>query len=192
MTSNFSQAIIFIVNALTSLYLLVLLLRFWMPWLRADFRNPLAQGILKLTSPLVVPVRRFVPSFGRLDSATVLVALIIQYLTVLLMLVIHGADSAMAGLQGMAAIALTAIVKLVLLSINLFVYAIFIRIVLSWISPGQQNPATSIIHTLTEPVLRPFRRLLPALGGFDISPIFAVIGLMALTIVISGLKPLPV
>ena len=184
MPSNISSAIVFIVNALTSLYLLVLLLRFWMPWLRADFRNPLAQGILRFTSPLVVPVRRLVPSFGRLDTATVLVAFVIQYLTVLLLLLILGQSASI------AAISLTAVVKLVVLSINLFVFAIFIRIILSWVGQGGYNPATAIITTLTEPVLRPFRRIIPAMGGFDISPIFAVILLMAATIVVNGFNPL--
>lgn len=184
MPSNISSAIVFVINALTSLYLLVLLLRFWMPWLRADFRNPLAQGILRFTSPLVIPVRRVVPSFGRLDTATVIVAFVIQYLTILLLLLILGQTA------GFAAVALTTIVKLVVLSINLFVYAIFIRIILSWVSQGGYNPATAIITTLTEPVLRPFRRLIPALGGFDISPIFAIILLLAATIVVNGFKPL--
>ena len=184
MPSNISSAIVFVVNAITSLYLLVLLLRFWMPWLRADFRNPLAQGILRITSPLVTPVRRVVPAFGRLDTATVLVAFVIQYLTVLLLLLIMGQTA------GIAAIALTALVKLIVLSINLFVYAIFIRIILSWLSQGGYNPATAIIQTLTEPVLRPFRRLIPPIGGFDISPIFAVILLLAATIVVNGLRPL--
>lgn len=186
MPANVSSAIVFVVNAITSLYLLVLLLRFWMPWLRADFRNPLAQGILRFTSPVVVPVRRIVPSFGRLDTATVLVAFVIQYLTVMLLLLIVGRSA------GIAPIAITAIVKLVVLSINLFVYAIFIRIILSWISQGNYNPATAIIATLTEPVLRPFRRVIPPIGGFDISPIFAIILLLAATIVVNGFKPLGV
>ena len=184
MPSNISSAIVFIVNAVTSLYLLVLLLRFWMPWLQADFRNPLAQGILRFTSPIVIPVRRIVPSFGRLDTATIIVAFVIQYLTVLLLLLILGQTA------GIAAIAVTSIVKLVALSINLFVYAIFIRIILSWISQGGYNPATTIITMLTEPLLRPFRRILPPMGGFDISPIFAVILLLAATIVVNGFKPL--
>lgn len=184
MPANISSAIVFIVNTVTSLYLLVLLLRFWLPWLRADFRNPLAQGILRLTSPLVVPVRRIVPSFGRLDMATILVAFIIQYLTIMLLLLIQGYSA------DIAPIAVTAVVKLAVLSVNLFVYAIFIRIILSWISGGGYNPATAIITTLTEPVLRPFRRLLPPLGGFDISPIFAIILLVAATIIINGFKPL--
>ena len=184
MPANVANAIVFVINALTSLYLLVLLLRFWLPWLQADFRNPLAQGILRLTSPLVIPVRRIVPPFGRLDTATVLVAFIIQYIAVLLMLLVVGLT------PGIVPIAVTAIVKLVVLSINLFVYAIFIRIILSWVAPEAYNPATAIITTLTEPVLRPFRRLLPPMGGFDISPIFAIILLFAATIIVNGFKPL--
>ena len=184
MPANVATAIVFVINALTSLYLLVLLLRFWLPWLQADFRNPLAQGILRLTSPLVIPVRRIVPPIGRLDTATLLVAFIIQYIAVLLMLLVIGQTA------GIAPITLTAIVKLVVLSINLFVYAIFIRIILSWIAQGTYNPATAIITTLTEPVLRPFRRLLPPMGGFDISPIFAIILLLAATIIVNGFKPL--
>ena len=184
MPSNITSAIVFIVNAVTSLYLLVLLLRFWMPLLQADFRNPLAQGILRLTSPLVVPVRRVVPPLGRLDTATVLVAFIIQYVTVFLLLIIVGQTA------GIVPIAVTAVVKLVVLSINLFVYAIFIRVILSWVAQGAYNPATAIITTLTEPVLRPFRRVLPAMGGFDLSPILAIILLLAATIVINGFKPL--
>ena len=184
MPSNITSAIVFIINAITSLYLLVLLLRFWLPWLQADFRNPLAQGILRLTSPIVVPVRRIVPPLGRLDTATVLVAFVIQYVTVFLLLVIVGQTA------GIVPIAATALVKLVVLSINLFVYAIFIRVILSWVAQGGYNPATAIITTLTEPVLRPFRRVLPAMGGFDLSPILAIILLLAATIVINGFKPL--
>jgi len=173
MPSNVASALVFIVNALTSLYLLVLVLRFWLPWLRADFRNPLAQGILKLTSPVIIPLRRIVPSFGRLDSATILVAFVIQYAAIWLILLILGTSA------GIGDIAITALVKLAMLSINLFMFAIFVRIILSWISPGQYNPATAIIGTLTEPVLRPFRRFIPAIGGIDISPIFAIIFLGA-------------
>jgi len=180
MPSNIASALVFIVNALTSLYLLVLLLRFWLPWLRADFRNPLAQGILKLTSPVIIPLRRIVPSFGRLDTATVMVAFVVQYLGILLILLIFGTSATF------SVIATTAIVKLVLLSVNLFMFAIFVRIILSWISPGQYNPATAIISTLTEPLLRPVRRLIPALGGFDISPIFVIIALGAISRVLMG------
>jgi len=184
MPNNIASALVFVVNALSSLYLLVLLLRFWLPWLRADFRNPLAQGILKLTSPVIIPIRRVIPSFGRLDTATVLVAFIIQYLALMLILLILG------GSAGFSIIATSALVKLVMLSVNLFMFAIFIRIVLSWVAPGQYNPAIAIITTLTEPLLAPVRRVIPTMGGFDISPIFVIIGLGALTRLLMGFNQL--
>jgi YggT family protein len=183
MPNNLAMALVFVINALTSLYLLVLLLRFWLPLLRADFRNPLAQGIFKLTSPLVIPVRRIVPAVGRLDTATILVTVAFQCLAMLLILFIQG-DSA-----DFATILLVALIKLAMLSVNIFAYAILIRVVLSWISPGQYNPATAIIGTLTDPVLRPFQRLIPPLGGIDLTPMFAMISLFALNILIGGLFP---
>ena len=164
-----------------------MLLRFWLPWLRADFRNPISQGILRLTSPLVIPVRRVVPPIGRLDTATVLVSFALQYLTVFVILAIGGT------MAGIVPIAITAALDLVILSCRLFTFAIFIHIILSWIARGTYNPATAFIAMLVEPVLRPFRRYIPSLGGLDISPIFAIILLQALSIVISvELRPLAI
>ncbi len=180
------QALYFIIKTLTQLYLLVLLLRFWLPMLGADFRNPLAQGILRITSPLVVPVRRFVPSIGRLDTSTILVAYVIQFLTVLLLLTIGGyrVDT--------VPIMVTTLIELAALSLNLFFFVILIKIILSWVAPHTYNYATSLLTTLAEPVLRPFRRFIPSIGGLDISPIFAIILLQAAVIFLQTLKPIHV
>jgi len=181
-----SQALYFIIKTLTQLYLLVLLLRFWLPMLGADFRNPLAQGILRITSPLVVPVRRFVPSIGRLDTSTILVAYVIQFLTVLLLLTIGGyrVDT--------APIMVTTLIELAVLSLNLFFFVILIKIILSWVAPHTHNYATALLTTMAEPVLRPFRRIIPSIGGLDISPIFAIILLQAAVIFLQTLKPIHV
>jgi len=181
-----SQALYFIIKTLTQLYLLVLLLRFWLPMLGADFRNPLAQGILRITSPLVVPVRRFVPSIGRLDTSTILVAYVIQFLTVLLLLTIGGyrVDT--------GPIMVTTLIELAILSLNLFFFVILIKIILSWVAPHTYNYATALLTTLAEPVLRPFRRIIPSIGGLDISPIFAIILLQAAVIFLQTLKPIHV
>lgn len=181
------QALIFIVSTLSQLYLLIMLLRFWLPWLRADFRNPISQGILRLTSPLVIPVRRLVPPVGKLDTATVLVAFVLQYLTVMLVLVISGS------MTGVLPIALTALIDLVILSCRLFTFAIFIHIILSWIAPGTYNPASAFIAMIVRPVLQPFQRIVPTLGGLDISPIFAIILLQAISIIVATeIRPLPI
>ena len=179
-------ALIFIISTIAQLYLLIMLLRFWLPWLRADFRNPIAQGILRFTSPLVVPVRRIIPPVGRLDTATIIVAFGLQYLTILVILTISGVTS------GIMPIAITSVIDLVLLTLQLFKFAIFIYIILSWVAPGTYNPATAFIAMLVDPVMRPFRNLIPTIGGLDISPIFAIIALHASGIFIATLRPIPI
>ena len=186
MPSNVTTALAFIITAVGQLYLFVLLLRLLLPWLGANFHNPIAQAILRITSPVIVPLRRIVPPFGRIDTATVLVAFIIQYLLILLILLIHGQSA------GFADIAITTVVNLVLLTLRLFVFAIIIRVILSWISPGGYNPAMAIIYTLTDRILLPFRRIIPSLGGLDLSPMVAIILITAVTIVVAGFKPLPI
>jgi YggT family protein len=181
-----TQALYFIVKTLSQLFLLLLLLRFWLPLLRADFRNPVAQGILRFTSPLIVPLRRILPSVARLDTATVLVAFVVQFLSVVVLLAI---TSRMAG---PLLIAIVSIIELVILSLNLFFFVILIRVILSWVAPGNYNPVTALIGTLSEPILRPFRRLIPSVGGLDISPIFAIVLLQAVVIFLRTVKPIPV
>ena len=184
MASGAIDATVFIISSLAQLYLLVLLLRLLMPWVGANFHNPIAQAILKLTSPLVIPVRRILPPIGKLDTATLVVAFGVQYLTILVVAIIRRWT------PGIVPIAVTSLVNLVVLSLNLFMFAIIIRVVLSWISPGNYNPAVAIIHALTEPVLRPFRRWVPSLGGIDISPVIAIILLIAASIFVSSFKML--
>ena len=188
MPSNVANALTFIINAVAQLYLFALLLRLLLPWLGADFRNPIAQAVLKVTSPVVMPLRRIIPPIGRIDTATVLVAFIIQYVTIVVLLMIMG----ILQLASVAAIAITTVINLLVLVLNLFVFAIVIRVVLSWVAPGGYNPAIAIIHTLTDRVLLPFRRVIPPLGGLDLSPLIAIILLSALKIVVAGLKLLPV
>jgi YggT family protein len=178
------EALIFIISTLVRLYLLVMLLRFWLPWLRADFRNPVAQGILRLTSPLVVPLRRVIPPIGPFDTATVIVTFALQYLLVLVVLAIGGKSA------GIAPIALTSLIELLRLSLHLFTFAIFIQIILSWFAQGTYNPATAFISMLAGPVLRPFRSLIKPIGGLDISPVFAIILLLAADIVLRSFRPI--
>ena len=180
-----TQALYFIIKTLAQLYLLLLLLRFWLPILRADFRNPIAQGILRITSPLVVPVRRIVPPIGRLDTSTIMVAYILEFLLVLLLLAIRGLT------VDTVPIAITAVLELAILSLNLFFFVILLKIILSWVAPQNYNPMTVLLHTMAEPVLRPFRRIIPPIGGFDISPIFAIIMLKAAEIVLQTYRPIP-
>lgn len=181
-----TQALYFIVKTLVQLYLLLLLLRFWLPVLRADFRNPIAQGILRITSPLVIPVRRFISPIGRLDTSTILVAFVLEFLLVLALLALRGLN------VGTLPMAITAILELAIQSLNLFFFVILIKVVLSWVAPQNYNPIIALLNTMAEPVLIPFRRIVPAIGGFDISPIFAIVLLKAAEIVLQTYRPIPI
>jgi len=178
-----TQALYFIVKTLSQLVLLLYLLRLWLPLVQADFRNPVAQGVLRLTSPLIIPVRRFVPSIGRLDTAVILVVYLIQFIILILLMTI--AQREIIALH----LALRSVLELCMLSLNLFFFAIMIRIILSWIAPNTYNPVSAIAANLAEPVLRPFRRLIPSMGGLDISPIFAIVMLKATEIYLQSLTP---
>ncbi len=178
-----TPALIFILRTVVQLFLLVLLLRFWLPWLRADFRNAVAQGILRLTSPLVVPLRRLIPPIGRLDTATVLIIFVVQYLALYLIATLVGIE------PGVAPLAIMTLIELVILSLNIFSFAILILIIMSWIAPGTYNPASAFVGMLANPVLQPLRSRIPSLGGLDISPMVAIILLQALKIYFETLRP---
>ncbi len=164
-----TQALYYIIQSIGQLLLLLLLLRFWLPWFRADFRNPIAQGILRLTSPIIIPVRRFLPSIGRLDTATILVTYVLQFLLITILVAMQGR------MFSAAPIAIVAVIELAILSLNLFFFVILIRIILGWFAPATHNPLTMMLHTLAEPILRPFRRWVPPMGGIDISPLIPII-----------------
>lgn len=184
MPANVADALSFIVGSIGQLYAFVLILRLLLPWFRADFRNPLAQGILRITSPLVVPLRRVLPSVGRVDTATVVVTFFVLYVTLFLVSLIVGLR------PGPGVLALSAFIFIPLLILRLYIFLIIVRIVLSWISPPGYNPAIALFYTLTDPVLRPFQRIIPSMGGFDLSPLFAIILIGALIRIVQGFVPL--
>ena len=183
MPSNVADALSFIVGSIGQLYAYVLLLRLLLPWVRADFHNPIAQAILKITSPLVVPLRRVIPAIGRIDSATLLVLFFVLYLTLFLIGLI------MQIAVGATFLAISSALYIPMLFLRLYFFLVIVRVILSWVAPGGYNPAVALIGMLTDPVLRPFRRLIPPLGGFDISPILVMILIGALIRLMRGLIP---
>jgi YggT family protein len=171
-------AILFVLHALLSLIVVAFLLRVLMPLVRADFRNPLGQAVLRFTDPLVRPLRRIVPPAGKVDVASVAALLLVQFAgTALIRLVAGGGFAA-------APIVVIGFKELLRTVLQFFTVAILVQVVLSWVAPGTHNPATQLLARLCEPLLRPFRRLLPPIGGLDFSPIFVLIGLQALLILV--------
>ncbi|SIS12183.1 YggT family protein [Aquipseudomonas alcaligenes] len=171
--SGFAEALIYIVQTLGSLYLLIVLLRFILQLVRADFYNPLSQFTVKATQPLLKPLRRIIPGFGGLDLASLALAILVQLVLMVVVILIAGANPASVGLQ----LLVWAIIAVTSLFLKIFFFAMIISVILSWVAPGSYNPGAQLVNQICEPLLAPFRRLLPNLGGLDISPIFAFIAL---------------
>ncbi|WP_456374653.1 YggT family protein [Thiolapillus sp.] len=169
-----TNPLIFLVQVLFEAYILVVLLRFFLQLTRSDFYNPLSQFIVRITSPVLVPMRRVIPGVGGMDLSALVLAWILKAVELLLVTALAGA-----GFQPLLAI-LGAIPGLVELCINIFLYAIIIQAILSWVNPGTYNPAASLLHSFTAPVLRPIQQIIPVFGGLDLSPMAAIIGLILL------------
>ena len=167
--SGFAEALIYIVQTLGSLYLLIVLLRFILQLVRADFYNPLSQFTVKATQPLLKPLRRIIPGFGGLDLASLTLAILVQLVLMVLVILIAGANPAAVGLQ----LLVWAIIAVTSLFLKIFFFAMIISVILSWVAPGSTSPGAELVNQITEPALAPFRRFLPSMGGLDISPILA-------------------
>ncbi len=173
-----SDPLIFLIDTVFSLYILAVALRFLLQWSRADFYNPISQGIVKITHPPLRLLRRIVPPLGKVDTSALLLLMLLQMLSDFSIFAIKGV---MVGLPALMVISLT---QLMSLFINIFIFMIFARAILSWIAIGHHNAATSILYGLSEPVLRFFRRMTPDLGGVDLSPLVALIFLQLLKMII--------
>ncbi len=183
MAGSIQTAIVFILEVFVGLYIILLLVRLLLPWLAgATYNNAFLQGILAATSPVVVPIRRLVPPFGRLDTATLVVAYGFQYALLWLISVIYGQ------LPGLLPLAVASMFELLQQLIRLFLFAILIRVILSWIAPQRHDPVTSLIRAATDPILLPFQRIVPTIGGIDVSPIFAMASLGVIMILLGGVE----
>ncbi len=172
-------ALVYLVETLLSLAMWAFLVRLLLQWVRADFRNPLARALLQITSPVLVPLRRLLPAIGRLDtaSAVVVFALALAQAAAAPLLYARGLPP----LPGWVALALVTILRTTLWTVFA---AIFLYALLSLIAPGAYSPAQAMLTSLAEPVLRPLRRLIPPLGGLDLSPLWAIILIQALLILL--------
>ncbi|WP_417703661.1 YggT family protein [Pseudomonas sp.] len=182
--SGLIEALIYIIQTLGSLYLLIVLLRFILQLVRADFYNPLSQFIVKATQPLVTPLRRIIPGFAGLDLASLVLAILVQLLLMVVTLTLMGYNVGGFILQ----LLVWSLIGVTSLFLKVFFFAMIISVILSWVAPGSYNPGAQLVNQICEPLLAPFRKLLPNLGGLDISPIFAFIAInLADRFIIGGL-----
>lgn len=173
------DALVFIIRTLVDLYIITFLLRIIMQWIRADYRNPLTQFILRVTNPLVVPLRRVTPAVGNLDTASLVVVLVLELIVTIVLVTVTCAGEPMF----VQVIALT-ILRTIYLVLRVYLFVILIYVLLSWISPGTYNPVAGLLASISEPILKPLRRIIPPIGGLDLSALFALIGIQALTMLL--------
>jgi YggT family protein len=172
------EAVLFILDALLTLVVVAFLLRLLMPLVRADFRNPIGQAVLQFTNPLVMPLRKLSPPAGRIDVASVLALLAVQAAKTAVLRLVAGAGFALlpflvATLRDMASTVL-----------QFYFVAVLVYALLSWVAPGGYGPGAQLLHRLCEPLLAPLRRVIPPIGGLDLSALFVLIGLQALQLLL--------
>lgn len=175
-----------IINTLFDLYILLVLLRFLLQTFRADFYNPVSQFIVKATTPPLRYFRRVIPSVSGQDVASIVLCLTLIYLKFLLLRLLDipgvpiASITAPIGAVSYPGLVIYAFADLISLTLTVFLIAIIIQVILSWVNPGQYNPVVGLVNSIASPALRPFRKILPSLGGLDLSPLFATLGILVL------------
>lgn len=176
------EAIIFIVRTLLQLLLvIVFLLRVLLPLARADSRNQLYQAVIRLTNPLVMPLRRVLPPIGKIDTASIVALLLVQAVATAILWLLTGIPFSL-GFPVFLRVMLLTLLGTILL---FYTYALLLYVLLSWVAPGTYSPAAALLDRLCDPLLRPVRRLIPPIAGIDLSALFVIIGLQALYIAIN-------
>jgi YggT family protein len=172
MTENLIHALVFIINTVLGLYTAAVLLRFLMQQVRADFYNPLAKAMMKATDPLLLPLRRVIRPWRRIDLASLVLALLLQLVNVVVVTwlanLTHGADDRFAYAPGF--LSFWTVIKLIYILVNLYFFTILVEVLMSWFNQGR-NPMDGLFRPLNAPLLRPVRAILPPLSGLDFSPL---------------------
>lgn len=176
----FAQIAVFLVDTVAGFFVFMLLTRFHFQWLRVPFRNPVGDFVLATTSWMVMPVRRVVPGLAGLDLPTLLLAGVLQALSLWAQAAIVGAE------PGALTIALIALVDLLRYSVYILVFAVIVQAVLSWVNP--HAPLAPVFDSITRPFLRPLRRFIPPVGNVDLTPLVLLVVLYVLLIVVNHLR----
>lgn len=169
-----------LITTLASLYLAAIVLRFLFQLMRADFYNPISQAVVKVTNPLLMPLRKIIPGAFGIDIASIVLALLFHIGIIFVLGLINGVTI----LNPLYLLAWSAI-GIANLVVNIFFWGMLIMIIISWVAPQSYNPMIQLLRQLIDPIMAPFRRLLPPMGGIDLSPILAFLSLQVLMIIVS-------
>ncbi|WP_114416818.1 YggT family protein [Marinospirillum perlucidum] len=159
----------------------VVVLRFLLHLSKADYFNPITQGIVKATNPVVRPLQTVLRPYRRLDLASLVLAILIKSLGIFLALQLMGE------LAGIGSILIGGVAGVIKTILDLYFFALIISIILSWVAPQAAHPGALLVYQITEPLLAPVRRLIPSLGGLDLSPIFVFLGINLVSSVLVGI-----
>ena len=176
----FGQIGAYLVDTLFGFFVLMLLARFHFQWLRVPFRNPVGEFVLATTSWMVMPVRRFIPSLAGLDTASLLLAWVVQVLCLWALASMKGIDPAPLELIAVAAL------DLLRYSLYILVFAVLVQAVFSWINP--YAPMAPVFNAMTAPFLRPLRRFIPPVGGIDLTPLVLLVIVQILLIILANAR----
>lgn len=184
MGSSVQSAGIFLIEALTALYTWAVILRFLLQAVRADFFNPLSQAVVTVTNMPLKPLRRLIPGYKGYDIAAVVLAFAVQVFAVILISLVRG------GIPGPGVLLWVSLIKLMDLWINLYFFTILVQVILSWVNPAgaHGHPVAAVLWQINRPLLAPIQRLIPAFGGLDLSPLFAMLGLQVIRILLQGMQ----
>ena len=175
---NLARALSYLVGTLIDLYIAAVMLRLLLQWVRADFYNPLCQFLVKITNPLLIPLRRLVPSIGRLDTASVVLLVVLEFIGVWIV------TSIIPNGMGWQQLLVFSLTKLAVTLLMMYFILIIAAVILSWVGARARHPIVPLIFQLTEPVLRPFRKWIPPIAGVDLSPLFAIIAIRFLLLLL--------
>ena len=151
---------------------MIVLLRFWLQFARADFYNPFSQFVVKATQPIIAPLRRVLPSIGRMDTATIVLALLVAGLKIVALSLVLGGTNI-----NLLSVVILAVIIVIKEALTLMMYVLILRAIMSWVSQGA-NPMELVLAQLTEPMLAPIRKRMPDLGGLDLSVMIVIVLLM--------------
>ncbi|TNF88227.1 MAG: YggT family protein [Gammaproteobacteria bacterium] len=175
-----TSPLMLIINTLFDLYILLVLLRFLLQMLRADFYNPVSQFIVRLTTPPLKILRRFIPSVGGQDTSSIVLCLALIFTKFLLLRALSIKAVHIGGVMAPLGVSyggllIFCIADLIALVLTVFLVAVIIKVILSWVNPGHYNPVIGLVDKLAEPALKPIRKFVPPIGGLDLSPLFAIL-----------------
>ncbi len=180
MSPAVQEALIFLVNAVFSCYIFILLIRFILAWVRADYYNPLTQFFIKLTQPLVGPLRHIIPNYKNFELATLVLVVLIEFVKFSLAFYLKNIGF------NLASMLLLTLADLLGTLFNIFFYAILIQAISTWFQQGY-SPMSEVLNKITSPIMRPLHRVIPPIGGIDVSPVAAMILLQFLNILVVGM-----